>query len=122
MTLKLLLVGKEKSAFQLIKSAFENEDADIIVATSIGLALFLARKNQPNLIISQQELMDSDGISLYFELKKEEKLADIPFVWLISGKDKDNWKQVKDKLTKGNISNDSIYFLFPDGKDCLSSS
>ena len=44
MTLKLLLVGKEKSAFQLIKSAFENEDVDIIVATSIGLAIFFGSK------------------------------------------------------------------------------
>lgn len=65
MTLRLLLVGKKKSDFQSIKSAFENEDVDVIVATSIGLALFLARKNQPNLIISQQELTDSDAVGFF---------------------------------------------------------
>jgi response regulator RpfG family c-di-GMP phosphodiesterase len=119
MTLKLLLVGKEKSAFQLIKSAFENEDVDIIVATSIGLALFLARKNQPNLIISQEELADSDAVNFFHELKSEEELAEIPFVLLTSEKDRTN--KVKDKLSAKNISDSNIGYLSLSKKADLSS-
>jgi len=119
MTLKLLLVGKEKSDFQSIKSAFENEDVDIIVATSIGLAIFLARKNQPNLIISQQELTDCDAASFFQELKSEQELADIPFVILVSGKETEN--RGKDKLSDKNISNSSMGYLSLNEKICLSS-
>jgi response regulator RpfG family c-di-GMP phosphodiesterase len=87
MTLKLLLVGQTKSDFQSIKEAFEDEDADLIVATSIGLAIFLARKNLPHLIISQYELTDSDAHTFFCELKNEQELAKIPFVLLSTSKD-----------------------------------
>lgn len=82
MTLNLLLAGKEKLKFQCIKDALADEDINIIVATSIGLAIFLARKNRPHLIISQEELADSDAISFFYELRCENDLAEIPFVIL----------------------------------------
>jgi CheY-like chemotaxis protein len=122
MTLKLLLVGKEKSVFQPIKDAFENDDVDIILATSIGLAIFLARKNQPNLIISQQELADSDAASFICELKNEQELARIPAVLLDSGSNKSNYNNVQDKLEKGNISDCNIHSLSLDKGSDLSSS
>jgi response regulator RpfG family c-di-GMP phosphodiesterase len=82
MTLKLLLAGKEKADFLPIKMAFENTEATIIVATSMALALFLARKNLPDLVIVQQHLTDSAGYGLYHEFKNEQELDRIPFVFL----------------------------------------
>ncbi len=118
MTLKLLLVGKEKSVFQSIKDAFENDDVDIILATSIGLAIYLARKNQPNLIISQQELADSDAHSLFSELKNEQELAGIPVVLLDTGVNQSNYNNFQDK---SHISNSSIHFLSLNKADLSSS-
>ncbi len=113
MTLKLLLVGKEKSAFQLIKDVFDNEDVDIIVATSIGLALYLTRKNQPNLIISQQELADSDAMNFFYELKSEKELADIPFVLISTSKGSQqiNRETNKNNSSAANISNEYAQLL-----------
>jgi CheY-like chemotaxis protein len=79
MSLKLLLAGQNKNGFQVVKNIFENEDVDVILATSIGLALFLARKNQPKLILSESQLTDSDALNFFYELKSEEELAKIPF-------------------------------------------
>src|SRR5262245_31573254 len=102
MTLKLLLVGKELSYFQPIKDAFENEDANIIVATSIGLALFLARKNLPNLVISQDKLIDSDGLSLFYELQEEAQLSQIPFILLTD-------KILENETNKTDIGQNNIF-------------
>jgi response regulator RpfG family c-di-GMP phosphodiesterase len=86
MTLKLLLAGKNIAEFQAIKDAFNNEDAIMITATSMALATFLARKNQPDLIISQERLTDSDGLGLFYELKNEDELTKIPFALLVTDK------------------------------------
>jgi CheY-like chemotaxis protein len=85
MTFKLLCVGQDTS-FQSIKLSFENEDATTIRATSIALALFLARKNQPHLIICEPQLVDGKGLDLLEELSNEEELAQIPFAFLLHEK------------------------------------
>ena len=114
MTQKILLVGKEKSIFNPIKAAFENQDIDIIVATSIGLALFLARKNSPALIISQQELTDSSAHNFYLELKSEDELSNIPFVLLVCPKDGDAKKQIPQGSSETQIES-----LVLSEADCL---
>ena len=107
MTLKLLAAGKEASYFQPIKDAFDQEDAVVITATSIALALFLARKNQPNLIISQLQLVDGDGLALFHETRNELEIARMPFAFLLTEKEKktDIFKEIsQDTLaSKQNI-------------------
>ncbi len=86
MTLKLLAAGKEASYFQPIKDSLDQEDAVVITANSIALALFLARKNQPHLIISQMQLVDGDGLALFYETKNDAEIARIPFAFLLTEK------------------------------------
>jgi CheY-like chemotaxis protein len=101
MTFKLLAAGKKASYFQPIKESFDQEDAIVISANSIALALFLARKNQPDLIISQLQLVDGDGLTFFYETRNEPEIAKIPFAFLCTEKEKntDIFKQiVKDEL------------------------
>jgi len=117
MTLKLLLAGKEIADFQVIKDAFDDEDAVIITATSMALSLFLARKNQPNLVIAQWNLTDSDGMSLFYELKNDDELREIPFtLFLPHIKDeKDRIAMSKNKHLKNGIYSEDIpVLLFAD--------
>jgi DNA-binding response OmpR family regulator len=104
MTLKILIAGKDKSLFHTVKDVFEDEDAHIIVATSIGLALFLTRKNQPEVIIAQEELADSDGLSFYYELQNEDELANIPFILLVEDIS-------RLQAAKHNMSKDNLHFV-----------
>ncbi len=110
MTLKLLLAGKQIADFEPIKQRFANEDVVLITASSMALAIFLARKNQPDLIISQEILVDSNGINFFHELKNEEELSKIPFVLI-----KDIPKSQKDNLEmdtfKNAIDSGSIKFI-----------
>jgi len=86
MTLKLLCAGKNDTSFQYIKLAFGDEDATTIRATSIALSLFLARKNQPHLIICELNLVDGQGLDLLYELNNEDELVKIPFAFLLRDK------------------------------------
>jgi DNA-binding response OmpR family regulator len=88
MTLKLLCAGKNDASFQHIKLAFEDEDVTTIRATSIALALFLARKNQPHLIICESNLVDGSGVDLLYELNNEDVLLEIPFAFLLQDEHK----------------------------------
>ncbi len=114
MTLKLLLAGKNTGNFQPIKNAFENADTTIITATSMALALYLARKNLPDIVICQQFLTDSDGINLYSELKNEAELEKIPFIFLVASAEQID-QTAKDihwlSLSAGMENNDNGLYL-----------
>jgi len=111
MTLKLLCAGKNDSSFLNIKRSFENEDAATIRATSVALALFLARKNQPHLIICEFKLVDGQALDLLDELNNEEELAQIPFAFLLC--EKAQQKEVL-SLLENKGQNRTVHFLLLD--------
>ena len=109
MTLRLLLAGKDIASFQPIRKAFANEDVHIIKATSIGLGLFLSRKNLPHLIICEEQLIDGDGISFFYEIRNEPDFSEIPFAFLLT--DKKAQTNILDQLGAGN-NHTNIHFFF----------
>lgn len=82
MTLRTLVASKNISTINRVKKAFESVDCEIITAPSLSLAIYLARKNFPDTILTDLELTDGDGIQLLHEIKAEEELKAIPFALL----------------------------------------
>jgi CheY-like chemotaxis protein len=86
MNIRILVATNDQVNFELVKTALAAREIDIVRASGMALALFLTKKNQPVLIISDLELIDGDGISLLREIKSDSQLAAIPFVFLLRQK------------------------------------
>ena len=82
MTLRTLVASKNISTINRVKKAFENVDCEIITAPSLSLAIYLARKNFPDTILTDLELTDGDGLQLLHEIRAEKELQAIPFALL----------------------------------------
>ena len=79
MTLRTLIASKNNATVERLKDAFADVDCEVIRAPTLSLALYLARKNFPDVILSDLELMDGDGLQLLFEVRAEVELQSIPF-------------------------------------------
>ena len=86
MTLRILLAGQNQKNTALLRQALAKLDSDIIRAPGMSLALFLAKKNQPHLVITDLELMDGDGLSLKQEMALDPQLKNMPFIFLLAKK------------------------------------
>lgn len=84
-TPRILLAGTNAQAIALARQAFEPLDYQIVTAQPMSMALYLALKNLPELIISTQEMTDGDGLDFLHELLRDEELAQIPFVLCVNG-------------------------------------
>jgi len=80
---KILLASCNKEKITQIKEAFAHCDCQIITASSMSLALFLAQKNLPDLIFSELKLTDGDGCNFLREIRQEPDIAQIPFIFLV---------------------------------------
>lgn len=83
LSLKILCAFQTEEIFEFIKAALQDFQCELVKSTSESLALFLAQKNYPCLIISEKELHGGSGINLLREIKAESDLASIPFVFLV---------------------------------------
>ncbi|MDZ4838098.1 MAG: hypothetical protein SGJ27_30315 [Candidatus Melainabacteria bacterium] len=81
--INILVAGKNQSNVELAKAAYAGIGYQVIPAPGTSLALFLAQKNYPDLIISDGILTDGDGIAFLTELKNDPELSEIPFIFLI---------------------------------------
>lgn len=81
--INILVAGKSQANVDLAKAAYQGMDYQVIPAPGTSLALFLAQKNYPDLIICDGTLTDGDGITFLSELKADPELAEIPFVFLV---------------------------------------
>lgn len=79
---KILLVDDDPSNIEIMIDIIEsNEDSHILYQAPDGeRALEIAMKELPNLIISDWEMPEMNGIELIRELKKNESTADIPVI------------------------------------------
>jgi CheY-like chemotaxis protein len=82
-TPKILVAGNSKKSVALVRAAIEPLDYQLVTAQPMSVALFLAQKNLPEVIISDLEMLDGDGIRFLNELKLDEELAKIPFIFLV---------------------------------------
>lgn len=82
MTTNILVAGKNSSNVQLVKEAVDQQDYQVIPVTSMSLALFLAQKNLPELVLCDSDLLDGDPLSFLRELQADDELRQIPFMLL----------------------------------------
>lgn len=81
--INILVAGKNKANVDLAKEAYQNMGYQVIPAPGFSLALFLAQKNYPDLIICDGKLTDGDGLTFLSELKSDPELSAIPVVFLV---------------------------------------
>jgi DNA-binding response OmpR family regulator len=79
MTLRILIASKNNLTVDRLKNAFADVDCEVIRAPTLSLGLYLARKNFPDVILSELELADGGGLQLLFEVRAETELQMIPF-------------------------------------------
>lgn len=87
MTIHILVAGSHNEYVELARQAVEELDCQIIPAPAMSLALFLAQKNLPDIILSGFEMTDGDGWNFIKEIKVDDELRSIPFVFITSLKD-----------------------------------
>lgn len=82
MTLNVLVAGNDARTVGLAKSALESLEVQIIPAPAMSLALFLAHKNFPELILCNFNMVDGDAFEFLKELKVDSELQTIPFIFV----------------------------------------
>jgi CheY-like chemotaxis protein len=80
MTTNIMVAGKNSANVQLVKQAVDQMDYQVIPVTSMSLALFLAQKNLPELVLCDADLLDGDPLSFLKELQADNELRQIPFM------------------------------------------
>jgi len=68
---------------QLAKDAYCDMGYNVILAPDFSLALFLAQKNLPDLIICTDKFTGGDGMTFLSEIKSDDQLAEIPFIFVL---------------------------------------
>ncbi|CAN5303627.1 N/A [soil metagenome] len=79
-TPKLLIAGRSEQTLALVRQSVEQLGYQVVPSPTMSLALFLAHKNLPDLIISDLEMTDGDGFSFLREISLDEELREIPFL------------------------------------------
>jgi CheY-like chemotaxis protein len=82
-TPKILVAGNSKRSVALVRAAIEPLDYQLVTAQPMSMALFLAQKNLPEVIVSDLKMLDGDGIRFLNEVKLDAELAKIPFIFLV---------------------------------------
>lgn len=81
-TTHILVAGCSRANVDITKAAFEQLEYLIVPAPNMSLALFLAQKNLPDLIICDTVMSDGDPYQFLDQLKADDELRSIPFVFL----------------------------------------
>ena len=82
-TPKILVAGLSPKTLQLARAALEPLDYQIIPSPAMSVALFLAQKNLPELILSDLTMQDGDGLHFLSELLVDEETCNIPFLFMV---------------------------------------
>jgi CheY-like chemotaxis protein len=111
-TTNILVAGNEGHIADLARASVSDLDCQIIPAPAMSLALFLAQKNLPDLILCSFTMTDGDGWLFIKEVKSDEELSAIPFVFISAAATEDVQKRA---LSEGA---DSV-LLYPLAADQL---
>lgn len=82
-TPKLLVAGNSPNTVKLTREAVEQLGYQIVTAPAMSVALFLAQKNLPELIISDLNMLDGDGMTFLNEIRQDGELIEIPFIFCV---------------------------------------
>lgn len=105
MASRLLYAGLNESFYGRLKAVLEDIDCDITRATSLGLALFLAHKNLPSVIVLEPLLAEGKGEDILAELMGDQELSHIPVLYH-AGKNTDKASSCYHPNIKGIIEPD----------------
>ena len=95
MSRKILVVEDEPPIAEMIKFGLERAGYKVIWAANGEEGLFLARQQNPELIISDILMPVMDGFTFYKELKKDKSMSGIPVLILTArGKMEDSFKVI----------------------------
>lgn len=81
---RILFVEPNRELARVLGEYFERCDLDIIKAEDAQRALELARRERPDLVLSETELPGADGLAFVRALRSESDLRDTPFILLSS--------------------------------------
>ena len=84
MTVRVLVVGNNPDNANLAKSVLGPLGHQVIPANGVALALFLAHKNYPHLILCDHATIDGSGLDFIREARRDRDLYAIPIVFLAS--------------------------------------
>lgn len=104
-TYKILIIEDEEPIRELLKMELENEGFIVEVAANGAEGLDKARTFCPDLIVSDVMMPVMDGFTLQEKLSRDEKLKDIPVIFLTAKSDKKDIRfgkslGVEDYITK----------------------
>ena len=78
---KILLVDDEKDTLLVLEKQLTTAGYTIVTANSGIQALFLAKSEQPDIIVLDVQMPDMDGGEVAHKLKKDSETKDIPVVY-----------------------------------------
>jgi response regulator RpfG family c-di-GMP phosphodiesterase len=90
LAIRVLCVGKTDALLERTRQALQTIDCEIIKSTSVALALFLAQKNFPCLVLCEPSLVEGTPKELFFALSQEQDLSKIPFFVVVNSTDRES--------------------------------
>ena len=82
MSNKIVLIEDDKSILEMYELKFKEEGLDVLIASDGLSGLELIKTQQPNLILLDIMLPKMDGFAILTEIKKDDKLKNIPVLLL----------------------------------------
>jgi sigma-B regulation protein RsbU (phosphoserine phosphatase) len=87
---KILLVDDDQYIIKLLSHNLNNAGYECLTANSANEAFEIIKYNIPDLILSDVMMPDIDGFEFRKRILQDEKLKDVPFVFLTSKSDEDD--------------------------------
>lgn len=84
MAVRIFVAGSSSKNVELARDTFAHLGHEIIPVNGVALALFLAHKNFPHVIISDLKMIDGTGMEFLTQVKQDPDLSTIPFFFLCS--------------------------------------
>ncbi|MBN1869061.1 MAG: response regulator [Candidatus Omnitrophica bacterium] len=113
----VLVVDDNKVDLTLLKRTVEKMGHRVLTAENGVAGLQLAKKERPDLILSDCRMPEMDGVAMYKQMMEDPELKDIPFVFLTAVDSPNNivecfdigaanyiCKPIKPKLLAGQIT------------------
>jgi DNA-binding response OmpR family regulator len=82
MSRHILIASKDKRIGELAKEAVQSLDYNVVVAADLSLALYLTNKNMPDLVVTDEDLINGSGFDLLSELGTDDELGVIPILFI----------------------------------------
>ncbi len=77
--IRILCAGKGNNLFETVKESLTGIECEVAKSTSVALALFLAQKCFPCVILCEPELVEGSPQELFNAMQEEPDLQPIPF-------------------------------------------